>query len=60
MSPVGIFPKEAANPDLRTIAYETYKNEKIFIVKHAPKIQTRQSSQIFLYQTEGQLSQLPR
>ena len=33
MSPVEIFLKAAANPDLITIAYETYKNEKIFFVK---------------------------
>ena len=33
MSPVAIFLKEEANPDLRTIAYETYKKEKVVIVK---------------------------
>ena len=33
MSPVAIILKEEANPDLRTIAYETYKKEKVVIVK---------------------------
>ena len=33
MSPVAIVLKEEANPDLRTIAYETYKKEKVVIVK---------------------------
>ena len=33
MSPVAIFLKEETNPDLRTIAYETYKKEKVVIVK---------------------------
>ena len=32
MSPVAIILKEEANPDLRTIAYETYKKEKVVIV----------------------------
>ena len=33
MSPVAIFLKEETNPDLRAIAYETYKKEKVVIVK---------------------------
>ena len=33
MSPVAIILKEEANLDLRTIAYETYKKEKVVIVK---------------------------
>ena len=33
MSPVVIILKEEANHDLRTIAYETYKKEKVVIVK---------------------------
>ena len=33
MSPVAIILKEEANPDLRTIAYETYKKEQVVIVK---------------------------
>ena len=33
MSPVAIFLKEEANLDLRTTAYETYKKEKVVIVK---------------------------
>ena len=33
MSPVAIILKEEANPNLRTIAYETYKKEKVVIVK---------------------------
>ena len=33
MSPVTFFLKEEANPDLSTIAYETYKKEKVVIVK---------------------------
>ena len=33
MSSVAIILKEEANPDLRTIAYETYKKEKVVIVK---------------------------
>ena len=33
MSPVAIILKEEANPDLRTIAYETYKKENFVIVK---------------------------
>ena len=33
MSPVAIILKEEANPDLRTIAYETYKKEKAVIAK---------------------------
>ena len=33
MSPVVIILKEEANPDLRTIAFETYKKERVVIVK---------------------------
>ena len=33
MSPVSIILKEAASPDLRIIAYETYKKEKVVIVE---------------------------
>ena len=33
MSPVAIFLKEETIPDLRTIAYETYKKEKVVIVR---------------------------
>ena len=33
MSLVAIFLKEEANLDWRTLAYETYKKEKVFIVK---------------------------
>ena len=33
MSPVAIILKEEANRDLRTKAYETYKKEKVVIVK---------------------------
>ena len=33
MSPMAIILKEEANPNLRTIAYETYKKEKVVIVK---------------------------
>ena len=33
MSPVTNILKEEANPDLRTIAFETYKKEKVVIVK---------------------------
>ena len=33
MSPVAVFLKEEDNPDLRTIAYETYKKEKFVISK---------------------------
>ncbi|XP_075241700.1 uncharacterized protein LOC142336676 [Convolutriloba macropyga] len=33
MSPVAIILKEEANPDLRTIAYGTYKKEKVVVVK---------------------------
>ena len=33
MSPVRIFLKEDANPDLRTKAYKTYRKEKVVIVK---------------------------
>ena len=33
MSPETIILKEEANPDLRTIAYEPYKKEKVVIVK---------------------------
>ena len=33
MSPAAIFLKEEANPDLRTTAKETFKKEKVVIVK---------------------------
>ena len=33
MSPVAIILKKVANPDLRAITYESYKIEKIVIVK---------------------------
>ena len=33
MSPVAIILKEEANPDLRTIAYKTFKKEKVVVVK---------------------------
>ena len=33
MPPLAIILIEEANPDLRTIAYETYKKEKVIIVK---------------------------
>ena len=33
MSPVAIILKEEANPNLRTMAYKTYKKEKVVIVK---------------------------
>ena len=32
-SPVAIIPKEEANPNLRTIAHETYEKEKVVISK---------------------------